>query len=544
MSVADSHPPMPYARMQALTAPARTKTIQQLVVTAAQMQQIEARLFAAGMPVEALMEKVAGLIVQRVAALYPDRRLHFGVLVGPGHNGGDALVVARELYLSGYTVSLYCPFPKLKALTAQHYRYCQSLGLPLVEPVEGLHTCDVLIDGLFGFGLARSLEDGIANAVNQINQWSQPVVSIDLPSGLHTDTGAVLGTAIRATHTLCLGLWKQGLLQDQALAHAGNVELIDFGIPLADAWAVLGNSPSVRRITPEQAIAHLPLERPADTHKYKMGQALLICGSRRYAGGALLTALGARASGVGMLSIAVPQALKAILTAQLPEALVWGCPETEAGAIAQLPDEMDLDAYDAIACGPGLTIDASAVVQQVLSQKHAIVLDADGLNILAQMGTIPTLQARQAATIITPHLGEFKRLFPELADPMPCRVSAAQAAAAASSAIVLLKGARVAIANPEGAVWINPESTAALARGGSGDVLTGLLGGLLAQAIAAEPVASMLDHMQAGVWWHAQAGILAMQERTTLGVDAFTLSQYLIPALQQVQYGYKARSCN
>jgi NAD(P)H-hydrate epimerase len=340
---------------------------------------------------------------------------------------------------------------------------------------------------------------------------------------------------VHATHTLCLGLWKQGLLQDQALDHAGSVELIDFGVPLVDVQAVLGNTPPVRRITPEQAIAHLPLVRPAATHKYKMGHVLLICGSRRYAGGALLTALGARASGVGMLSIAVPNALKAVLTASLPEALAWGCAETETGAIAQLPDELDLSAYDAIACGPGLTMDASTVVQQVLQQTQAIVLDADGLNILAQMGTVPTLQARNAPTIITPHVGEFKRLFPDLADPMPCRITAAQAAAAASGAIVLLKGARVAIASPEGTVWINPDSTAALARGGSGDVLTGLLGGLVAQTIATPSQAhAICDSVQSGAWWHAQAAILAMQERTILGVDAFTLSQYLIPALQNV----------
>ena len=514
----------------------RTQAIQQIIVTAEQMRQIEARVFAAGMPVEALMEKVAGLIARRVATLYPDTRQHIGVLVGPGHNGGDALVVARELHFKGYTVSLYCPFPTLKDLTAKHHRYCKELGMPFVEAIEALQACDLLIDGLFGFGLERSLVGAIAATINQINQWSKPVVSIDLPSGLHTNTGVVLGTAVRATHTLCLGLWKQGLLQDQALDHAGRVELIDFDLPLADIWAVLGNPPSVQRITPANAIAHLPLVRPATTHKYKMGHVLLICGSRRYAGGALLTALGARASGAGMLSIAVPETLKTILTAQLPEALVWGCEETATGAIAQLPDEIDLNAYDAIACGPGLTTDATAVVQQVLQQKQTIVLDADGLNILAQMGTLPTLQQRQAPTVITPHLGEFKRLFPDLAEPMPCRITAAQTAAAQSGAVVLLKGARVAIANAEGAVRINPESTAALARGGSGDVLTGLLGGLLAQAIATPlPTQTVLDSVQAGVWWHAQAGTLAMQERTILGVDAFTLSQYLIPALKQMQ---------
>ncbi|HEY9858856.1 MAG TPA: NAD(P)H-hydrate epimerase, partial [Candidatus Obscuribacterales bacterium] len=278
----------------------RLEQVQQFVVTAEQMRAIEGRAFAAGMPVAALMEKVASLITRRVQALYPlPANKRVGVLIGPGHNGGDALVVARELHLQGYEVLLYRPFSKVKELTQQHAQYAESLGIPSVKQVEALQSCDFLIDGLFGFGLERSLSDSIAEAVNQINQWSVPIVSIDLPSGLHTDTGAALGTAIRASQTLCLGLWKLGLLQDNALEYVGTAELIDFGLPLADIEAVLTDSPGIHRMTAQRAIANLPLPRPATTHKYKMGHLLAICGSRRYTGGAILTALGARASGVG-----------------------------------------------------------------------------------------------------------------------------------------------------------------------------------------------------------------------------------------------------
>ncbi|MCY7276303.1 MAG: NAD(P)H-hydrate dehydratase, partial [Phormidesmis sp. CAN_BIN44] len=296
------------------------------------------------------------------------------------------------------------------------------------------------------------------------------------------------------------------------------------------------------------AIATLPLARSLTTHKYKMGHLLLVCGSRRYMGGALLTGLGARSSGVGMLSIAVPESLKPALSAQLPEALIIGCPETPDGAIAAFPSSLMLDSsFDAIACGPGLTLDAAAIVQQVFASQCPLVLDADGLNILAQQGTIPTLQSRQASTILTPHLGEFKRLFPDLTS-MECRVTKVQKAAQQTGAIVLLKGARVAISDAKGNTRLNPESTPALARGGSGDVLTGLMGGLLAQAISAkrnsagtatqnqsEPASNSIsvDLVQSAAWWHAQAGILAAQERTELGVDAYTLTQFLIPALRQ-----------
>lgn len=517
----------------------RQELISQIVVTAGQMRDIEDRIFTAGMPVVALMEKVAGLITRRIQEIFPltspnkkrTENYRVGILVGPGHNGADALVVARELYFRGYEVWIYSPFSQLKELTSQHFKYAQSLGIPCYQAIEQLPDCDFLIDGLFGFGLERTLTDAIASAINQFNEWNQPIISIDLPSGLHTDTGEVLGTAIRATHTFCLGLWKLGLLQDKTLDYIGKAELIDFDIPLADVQAVLADAPKIKRITRATALSTLPLPRPLVTHKYKEGHLLLICGSRRYAGGAILTGLGARASGVGMLSIAVPESLKSILVSHLPEALIVGCPETESGAIAQLqlPESTDLNSFSAIACGPGLTKDSTAIVEQVLATASPLLLDADGLNILAQLGTIPTLQKRQGTTILTPHTGEFQRLFPDVIDAKENRIQAVQSAARQSGAVVLLKGARTAIANHEGAIWINPESTPALARGGSGDVLTGLLGGLLAQATTKKiPVE---DIVATAAWWHSQAGILAAQERTELGVDAFTLTQYLLKVL-------------
>lgn len=503
------------------------------MVTAQQMREIEGRIFEAGMPVAALMEKVAELTAARIQELYPRSQYHrVGVLVGPGHNGGDALVVARELYFQGYNVLIYRPIAKLKDLTANHAQYAASLGIPFYEQIQPLHQCDLIVDGLFGFGQTRSLDGEVADAVNQLNQWSQPVVSIDLPSGIHTDTGEMLGTAVRATRTFCLGLWKLAFLQDQALEYIGEAELIDFDIPPMDVWAILGQPAGMQRMTAAMARDLLPLSRPAVTHKYKQGHLLAICGSRKYSGGAILTGLGARASGVGMLSVAVPESLKPLLVSHLPEALIIGCPETPEGAIAQLPNAVDLSDYHAIACGPGLTRDATPVVQSVLEAEYALVLDADGLNILAELRTIPTLLRRHAPTVLTPHVGEFKRLFPDSSELLPDGVSAVRKASQRSKAVVLLKGARTAIAHPGGAVWLIPESTPALARGGSGDVLTGLIGGLAAQpALAEQPLEATVA---AAAWWHAQAGILAAKERTELGVDAFTLSQYLIPVVRSL----------
>lgn len=565
-------------------------TIEKFVVTADQMRQIEARIFAAGMPVAALMEKVAGLLARRIQALLKEEGIRkkeegirkreevrgpfdyaqgtrkgeesewenignfkfpaIGVLVGPGHNGGDALVVARELHFQGFQVFVYCPFSQLKELTGCQAQYLRSLNIPFFDTIEPLKNCDLFIDGLFGFGLEREISHPVSTAIDEINQLNKPVFSIDIPSGIHTDTGEVLGTAIRATHTLCLGLWKLAFLQDQALEYLGTSELIDFDIPLADIVAILGDFPAVQRITKASAIQSLPLPRSPIAHKYTNGHLLIIAGSARYNGAAILAALGARASGVGMLSIAVPESIKPMLSSQLPEALVIGCPETRSGAIKDLPVAIDLGVYDAIACGPGLTLEAAIAVESVLECDRPLILDADGLNILAQLGTVPILAERSALTVITPHPGEFKRLFPELADKMGDRITVTQQAAQLTGAVVLLKGARVCICSVDERdslgdsdasrtiTYLNPESTPALARGGSGDVLTGLLGGLIASALAKpskrigrkSPPKSVVE---TAVWWHARAGIRAAKERTELGVDAFTLTQYLIPALRE-----------
>lgn len=532
------------------SASARSE-IQSVLVTAAQMQQVEQRIFDAGMPIAALMEKVSGRVVHWFLAHYQklNNQLtgQIGVLVGPGHNGGDALVVARELHHLGFSVRVYQPFSKCKPLTQQHVDYAKKLGIAFVNSASALADCDAIIDGWFGFGLTRPITDKLADDLEFINQLSIPVFSIDLPSGINTDTGKVMGTAIKASYTACLGLWKRGFMQENALTFLGDCDLIDFDIPLADITAVLGEQPTVQRISDEQGLAHLPLDRSPTTYKYKVGHLLLIAGSHQYAGAAMLTGLGAIASGVGMLTLAVPESIRLSLLPQLPGALLMGCAETESGAIASFPDGTDLSKYDAIAFGPGLTPTVPDLLAQVFAADCPLLLDADGLNLLSKKNPIQQLQDRQAVTVLTPHAGEFKRLFPDIlsqySDDLPGE--AALKAAEASSAIVLLKGPRSAVARatPSGQkLWFNPHSTPALARGGSGDVLTGLMGGLVATAArSSQQSSSQQDRIDAiasavcgAVWWHSQAAIYASTQRTLLGVDPLQLAYAIDPALQAI----------
>lgn len=502
----------------------------QAIATAAQMQAIEQLIFQAGMPVAALMEKVALRITQRLTELYPAEVYgHVGILVGPGHNGGDALVVARELHHQGREVRIYTPFTKSKPLTRVHSCYAKRLGIPFVS-LESLQKCDLIVDGIFGFGLERDVVGDVAIAINTINNWQVPIVSIDLPSGIHTDHGKVMGIAIRATHTFCLGLWKRGLLTELATPYVGELERIDFNIPEQFIRQVLGNAHPLWRIDPQQILSdRLPIKRHPTTHKYEIGHLLLVVGSQKYGGAALLAAMGAKATGIGMLSIAVPHSLKSLILAQIPDALVIGCPETESGAIAELPD-LDLQKYQTIACGCGISLEARQIVQRLLDSDRPLVLDADGLNAVAaleQDQRISQLQNRKNTTILTPHWGEFCRLFPELREVE--RIEALQTAVNLTQSTILLKGARTAIAFPHATdlqVWINPESTPALARGGSGDVLAGMIGGLLAQGMTASDVAI------AATVWHSKTAIWTAHQRTVMGVDPVTLAQNLLPFLQ------------
>ncbi|ANV86578.1 bifunctional ADP-dependent NAD(P)H-hydrate dehydratase/NAD(P)H-hydrate epimerase [Picosynechococcus sp. PCC 7117] len=500
----------------------------QIFVTATQMQHLEIEIFNQGMPVPALMEKAAGLIAQYIQSHYPLKDYRkISVLVGPGHNGGDALVVARELYFAGYELRLLRPLEKLKSLPQSHWNYAQFLGIPQIKDLDLFLESHLIIDGLFGFGLTRPITGDLGLLIDELNESGLSIVSIDLPSGLHTDTGEVLGTAIQATESLCLGLWKRAYGQDAAAPYLGRVNRLDFGIPSHLIAETLSAKNTIQGIPQNLLQRFLPLGRSPLTHKYRQGHLLLIGGSQTYLGSLLLAALGARATGIGMLTVAVPESLKLLVVAQLPEALVIGCPEDETGAIAQLPS-LDFSRYQAVACGCGLTLTgATNLMPDLMPREVPLVLDADALNWLAEED-LEVLQNRHFPTILTPHLGEFKRLF---ADQIPItadRFQMTQMAAQLTGAIALLKGAKTVIARPDGVTHCVTESTPALARGGSGDVLLGLIGGLLAQ----DPDAP-LEVAAAAAWWHAQAGILAAQTRTVAGVDGVTLAEFLVDVLQQ-----------
>ncbi|MGY6530054.1 MAG: NAD(P)H-hydrate dehydratase [Cyanobacterium sp.] len=505
-----------------------------VLVTAEEMRLIEEEIFSAGMPVGSLMEKVSLKVAQKIMELYPlkDHKILVGVIVGCGHNGGDALVVARELYCQGYDVVIYAPLiEKFKELTAHHFKYASSLGIQIVNSINALNICNLLIDGLFGFGLTRKITDNLAEDINIVNSWDKPIISIDIPSGIHSDTGAVLGVAIRAKYTLCLGLYKKGIWQSKALEYLGQVERIDFDIPASFVNDIISESPVTELLSQERVKDILPLPRHVTTYKYKQGHLLLICGSKEYAGAALLSAYGARSSGVGMVTMVVPESLKSLINAQLPEILVIGCRETPLGSIETLP-LLDWEKYQWVCCGMGLTKEAVTVVKQVISSDCDILLDADALNIVASYYLLDELKNRGGKTVLTPHDGEFERLFPDFSFVgMADRIEETRQGAIALNATILRKGAKTIISH-NSHTWIIPHGTPALARGGSGDVLSGFIGGLLAQNSFTD--ITNVDTVAAAAWLHQQGAILASNDLSVLGVDGVTLSQYILKAVNQL----------
>ena len=523
-----------------------------LLVSGSQMAELERQLFASGLPVEALMEKAALAVSRRLLADHSQRLRRHGalVLVGPGHNGGDGLVIARELQLAGVATSIWSPFSEHKPLTACHWRHALWLGIERLSQPPPAEGPALWIDAMFGIGQRRPPGAAIETLLAE-RQRLQPaaLVAVDVPTGICADSGRLLGAvAARACTTYSIGLIKTGLVQDQALTWVGKLERIDLALPRALLERLPQQQPLALAVADLAELPGLPLD-PA-LGKYGRGRLLVVAGSDRYRGAAALALAGATASGCGSVRAALPEAVAAGLWQSQPQVVIQrslaSCP---AGGLAlgEL-QSTDLQRLDALVVGPGIgtavgekAVGEKAVGDQAVSASAGggayideeisgaeldfwqalhrspalLLLDADGLNRLAgpiarQFGVSPAawLSGRVGPSWITPHAGEFARLFPELAS-LPA-LEAAAAAARASGAAVLLKGARTVVAAPDGRCWQLRQAASAVARAGLGDVLAGYAGGLGALALAAGwPADAQL--LAAAALAHASTGLRLQQ---------------------------------
>jgi hydroxyethylthiazole kinase-like uncharacterized protein yjeF len=462
-----------------------------------QVRRVESHAFERGLPEAALMEKAgcaAAMKILEMKQLQMQMHSPVGILAGTGHNGADALIVARELHLAGVKVCVWCAPGEPKPLCEAHRRWFQHLGGSIVSPLETLNHCEIIVDGLLGFGTIKPPSGAIAHAINWCNQHAKTVISIDNPSGLCTNTGHIFDCAIRATKTLCIGVGKEGLFQDFSAEYCGEIETLDIGLSNAHVKSVLesefSSSYRVKAITPQFVATKLPIRRKPDASKYSAGRALIVAGSHKYPGAALLASTSCRAAGAGYIVLDGPDDLRVPLLTRAPDIVF----EKDACLDFSTSEASSRVRFDAILCGPGLDTQLQKLEACLNANTSALCLDADALNMIARSGQFPKTRA---PTIITPHAAEFARLFPDLSNTHP-KSAAAAIAAQRTNAIVVYKGPRTVISHPDGRVFVNTQSTPALAQAGSGDVLAGLIVGYAAQGMTA------FDAAVVSVWQHSQ----------------------------------------
>ena len=488
---------------------------------------LEEQAAAAGKPAALLMES-AGLAVANAV------REHIGgararrivVLIGPGNNGGDGLVAARHLYEFGEDVFVYLMTPR-----PQPDPHLESLRQRDVEVVEAsdpgsqgrfeeaLSRADVVIDAVLGSGRLRPLEGAIAAAFERLKGRRAPLFSIDLPTGVDADAGTVDPHASGADVTFALGFSKVGIHTLPGSSYAGAVEVLDIGLePNA------GDLLSIELLTPDWAQGRLPA-RPASSNKGTFGRVMVVAGSRNLVGAATLCCLGALRAGAGLVTLAAIDAVRAATATRLPEVTYLPLPEDE-GGIAEASGSIiaaETPRYSALIIGPGLGQGpgAAAVVRGLLALPDIadipVVVDADALNALARWkGWESQIKAR---AVLTPHPGELSRLTGEsVPDLQGERLEAARRYAKAWNQVVVLKGAHTIISNERGYALVSPFATASLAAAGTGDVLAGVIAGLVAQGVERWDAAAL------GVYLHGAAAESFREDYGESGLLAGELS--------------------
>ena len=511
------------------------------IVTVQEMRRLEEACAAYGITTDDMMEK-AGLAVaqeaRRVLGTVAGKSIL--VLVGPGNNGGDGLVTARHLARWGASVTAY--------LVTQRPTEDPNLGLAMMEEADvisassdggyqrlgrELGRSQLAIDAVLGTGAARPLEGAVREVMLRLSARKGVLMALDSPTGVDADTGRADPASPKADLTVSLGFPKVGLLQFPATERVGRLEVADIGIPQELAGDI-----TLELLTPSWVKARLP-QRPSDSHKGTFGHALVIGGSLSYSGAAYLATQAALRSGPGLVTLATPQRIQAVLAAKLTEAIHLPVPDVDQGAlgpwgVAAIRDNLSSYTSVALGCGVGHSRSTQQFVEYLLLTEpqldQPLVVDADGLN---NLSTIEGWWSRlKTPTVLTPHPGEMSRLTGvPTTEVQLCRTGMAREWAARWGKVVVLKGAYTVIANPEGMCWVSPFANPLLAIGGAGDVLTGLIGGLLAQGMGLEEAACC------GVFLHGAAAERLRNTFGDRGATAGDLLEALPPVTQSIIEG-------
>ncbi len=490
------------------------------LLTATQMADLDRQTIQqVGIPGMVLMENAADGCARAIVDRWPDR-VGRGVVVvaGPGNNGGDGHVIARKLANRGIPVKvlLLAAPDRVKGDARTNLDLLPSFGVEVVQLLDDeavtaarshLAHCGVVVDALFGTGLERPLTGRFGAMAEDVNAAGKPVMAVDIASGVNASTGEVLGCAVAADLCVTFCRPKRGHYLFPGAACCGDVEVVDIGVPEARVEAAAVGT----HLLGPGALARMLATRARQTHKGTYGHLLVLAGCADMPGAAALAANAALIGGVGLVTLAVPAGVRRLLRGLVPEVIVTTLPSEDGGFAEAAADALEdlLPGKTAVAVGPGVgrAAGTAAFVRRVVDEVELpAVVDADGLRALVgRAGAAP------APRVLTPHPGEMAALLALTnAEVEADRPGAAARAAREQGAVVVLKGASSVLASPDGELLVNPTGNPGMASAGTGDVLTGLVGSLLAQPrqLAGDP----LGAAAAGVYLHGLAGDLAAAE--------------------------------
>jgi hydroxyethylthiazole kinase-like uncharacterized protein yjeF len=465
------------------------------LLSTAEMAEADRLTIAGGVAGIALMENAGQAIADAVVSRHP-AGTRVAIVAGPGNNGGDGFVAARLLAERGYRVRLLLAGDRARlkgdaALAAQYWSGPWEPATP-----SALMPAEIVVDALFGAGLDRPVE-GVARAMIEAMNAAPRVLAVDLPSGINGTTGAVMGVAVRAAETVTFFRRKIGHLLLPGRLHCGKIHVADIGIPAG----VLGEiAPRTCVNAPALWAAAFPVPRPGG-HKYARGHAVVVSGTISSTGAARLAARGALRAGAGLVTIASPRSALAVNAASNLAVMV-----RPVDGARELGEFLSDARRNVVVLGPGGGVGGEMrdLVLAALVGTRAVVLDADALTSFADelQRLIEAIKGRGSATLLTPHEGEFSRLFSSMDDihKASSKLERARRAAEVTGALVLLKGSDTVVAAPDGRAAISDNAPPWLATAGSGDVLCGLVAGLAAQETPAFEAAS------AAVWLHGACG--------------------------------------
>lgn len=502
------------------------------LVTAEEMREIDRKTIESfGLPGRILMENAGRGAFEFLLKEFPDLcRRRVGIAAGRGNNGGDGFVIARYLAHKGVRVTVYllASRSEVSGDAAANLRLLDPLGIPVVEmknPDEfdtakgDMQQNDIWVDAILGTGLKSDVKGYFKEVIQFINRLEQPVFAVDIPSGLDSDTGAPCGACIRATATATFAFPKIGHLLFPGAEYTGTLHVVDIGIPPQIVEEV---KPANRILTPAGIRAEL-IRRDPNAHKGRTGHLLVVSGAVGKTGAAALSALSAVRSGAGLVTLAIPRSLNPIAETLVLEAMTAPLPEYEQGHIGESAFDRVMELLEGKQClaiGPGIGTEpetARLVHRLIRKCPVPMVIDADGLNNLA--GNTEILKESRVPMILTPHPGEMARLAATTAGEIQKdRIRAAREFAVSHGVHLVLKGARTVIAHPDGTAFVNPTGNPGMASGGMGDVLTGVIAGLVTQGYSIESAARV------GVYLH---GAAADTLSRTIGPFGFLASEVM-----------------